>query len=245
MFPRSVLRLVRSVGPAPRPPTLRHKLSTFYGQPAPPPLPGISRPLLFSFGVSSIAFGAAAFATNWDTERVQAAVKKTGGIWRPGRGTEQELHIFRLKEVYRRAKATVAGFPKDWRLPTILMENYMDLTEAQRTCLGILAFNGVIFMSWKFTALNGMTRRYFLHDPLSPTRTFSMLGSVFSHQALVHFAFNSIALWSFGYAAAEWMGTKGSGLEGMRSTSRYEFLAFFVAGTSLTTIICIQLILGV
>lgn len=76
--------------------------------------------------------------------------------------------------------------------------------------------------------------RTFLHDPLS-SRSITLLGSVFSHKALFHFGLNSIALISIGSAASEYFGRPSRIAEGeafqLRSTPRYEFIAFYIAGT--------------
>ena len=59
-------------------------------------------------------------------------------------------------------------------------------------------------------------------------------------QSLLHFGFNSLALFSIGAAASEWLSRPSRSAEQgtslLRSTSRYEFLAFFcVAGVLAST----------
>lgn len=69
-----------------------------------------------------------------------------------------------------------------------MAEEYINLSEGQRTVLGILAVNTCVFIAWQVPPLRAECTRFFLHNPLS-TRTFSLLGSVFSHKVsnAVHF----------------------------------------------------------
>ncbi|KAG8765229.1 hypothetical protein FRC12_007612 [Ceratobasidium sp. 428] len=72
--------------------------------------------------------------------------------------------------------------------------------------------------------------RHFLHDPLSG-RLHTMATSIFSHSALLHLAFNSLALMSFGTAMNSVLKKQqASAPSGMpESTSTYHFLSFFLS----------------
>ena len=75
--------------------------------------------------------------------------------------------------------------------------------------------------------------RSFMHNPLMSKSSTTMITACFSHKSLLHFGFNSLALYSIGSAASEWMSrpnrAREESLEILRSTSRYEFLSFFIA----------------
>lgn len=62
-----------------------------------------------------------------------------------------------------------------------MAEKYINLSEGQRTCIEILAINTCVFIAWQIPPLRAGCTRFLLHNPLS-TRSFSLLGSVFSHK---------------------------------------------------------------
>ncbi|KAI5479182.1 hypothetical protein MNV49_004043 [Pseudohyphozyma bogoriensis] len=139
----------------------------------------------------------------------------------------------RVKETVDRARAFIKAFPATSRWPTILAQSYCNLSEAQRTCLGIIGLQAAVFAVWH-VPIPALARLYpwLVHDPLAKGRAVTLLTSIFSHQTPMHFLFNSLAFYSFGPTTIEWLQAKLPRREdkaGPRSTSRYEFVAFFVA----------------
>ncbi len=63
----------------------------------------------------------------------------------------------------------------------ILAESYTELSETQRTVLGLGATFGAIFVAWQVPATQRFMRRWFLADPLK-NRPITMLTSIFSHK---------------------------------------------------------------
>lgn len=198
--------------------------------------PGASLlPLLFAGTFTATAFTSAAVYTNRDTDLRVDSVE--GARWRLSRSaTDGDLQRVRrtdlissVKSVLNEIKQSIGG---EMRFPILIAETWLNLSEAQRTSVAILGINTVVFLAWQLRGLKPFMARRFLHDPLS-SRCVTLLTSVFSHSSLLHFGFNSLALYSIGSASAEWLSrptrSAEEGVSLLRSTSRYEFLAFFCA----------------
>lgn len=89
-----------------------------------------------------------------------------------------------------------------------------------------------VFLAWQVRAWQPFMRKWFTHYPVvfrggEARSCVTMITSVFSHKDLWHFAFNSIALYSFGTAAYAYLQQPGS-LSLPTSTDTPQFLAFFV-----------------
>ncbi|GAA5965261.1 hypothetical protein JCM21900_006068 [Sporobolomyces salmonicolor] len=176
--------------------------------------------LAFTGGVATLAIGSAAYATNKDTEE-----RNKGYLlaWRRNHGTglQRDLARSRWEDVYKRARGWVGSFPGN-RLVVILSESWLEMSEAKRTQAGLIALFGGVWLAWRLPQASRFGQ-YLAHDPLSG-RSATLLTSIFSHRTLPHLAFNSIALYSFGTACFAFLDYSE---HLARSTSRYEFLAFF------------------
>ena len=62
-----------------------------------------------------------------------------------------------------------------------MVESYTELSEIQRTVLGLGAAFGAVFVGWQVPATQRFMRRWFLADPLK-NRPITMLTSIFSHK---------------------------------------------------------------
>ncbi|GAA5940068.1 rhomboid family intramembrane serine protease [Sporobolomyces koalae] len=178
----------------------------------------------FVLGTSALAVGGAAWLTNKDT------ADRSRGFWStwgrsPGTGLQADLARSRFNELHARAESVVSRFRGN-RLVVILSEKWLELGEDKRTSAGLIATFAAVFLAWKLPASTKFNK-WLMHDPLSG-RSFTQLTSVFSHQTLAHFAFNSIGLFGFSTACFSYFGYSQMELL-PRSTSRYEFVAFFVA----------------
>lgn len=193
--------------------------------------PSIPRALLFLYGFSSLALGGAALYSLRDTQHVADELRGardvfgsissylTGdegmSIW--GRGvTEKRLQMVKKHETAERLGVRMQwlmGWCEQLHLPSsvtetigrayiICAEAYLDLAPSKQVVLPIVALNAAVFVAWTVAARRGggWMMRNFLHRP-SSNRMRTLLTSVFSHQTLIHFGLNNMALWSFGGAA--------------------------------------------
>ncbi|BGP15781.1 hypothetical protein JCM10213_005737 [Rhodosporidiobolus nylandii] len=210
MFRPTTSRLARAVR-RPRP----------NGSPADAPLDRrISPQLAFTVGLSGLAIGSAAWATNRDTDA------RSGGVFssfrrRYSTGLQPEMRRSRFEEAYEGARGFVSACGGN-RLAVILAENWLEMGEAKRTTAGLIGSFSLVWLAWRLPA-SARFGKYLAHNPLSG-RSVTLLTSIFSHRTLPHLAFNSIALYSFGSAAFKYLDYS----EILpRSTSRFEFLALF------------------
>ncbi|GAA6021639.1 hypothetical protein JCM11491_001248 [Sporobolomyces phaffii] len=185
---------------------------------------GVGRQFGFVLGGSALALGGAAWMTNRDTrDRTRARARGWPNWGRQPRGTglQPDLARSRFDDAYTRAKAVVDAFPGN-RLVVIAQEKWIALGEARRTQCGLITSFAAVFLLWRLPSTR--LAQWLAHDPLSG-RAATQLTSVFSHRTLPHLAFNSIALYSFGTACFSYLDYS----ELLpRSTSRYEFVSFFV-----------------
>lgn len=70
------------------------------------------------------------------------------------------------------------------------------LRDSQKTMVCLVGVNSAVFLAWRVPSLERFMSRWFLHSTSSHPLT--MLTSIFSHKTPTHFAFNMLALWSFG-----------------------------------------------
>lgn len=78
-----------------------------------------------------------------------------------------------------------------------LGEKIIDTSEAQRTLLGLVVVNTIVFSMWKIPRLTPWMYKWFTHLPGSQ-RNITLLTSCFSHKSFIHLASNMIGLCSFG-----------------------------------------------
>ena len=134
--------------------------------------PSLFRPVLFTLVASSLAYALAAADTNEDTEELaEAAGKKSNGFFTRG-VRSVDLALQRRNEVLEDMKATlksILGPSPDsrrfsTRICTIMAEWWINKTEAQRTCLGLIGLQAVIFALWRVCP--GYLRKTFMHRKL-------------------------------------------------------------------------------
>ncbi|KAJ1883864.1 hypothetical protein LPJ66_010891 [Kickxella alabastrina] len=115
-------------------------------------------------------------------------------------------------EKHARAIRRIAHLPA-WvplelkRTGVMLADKWYRLSAGERCVYTIVGLNAVVFGMWQIPRLLPFMARNFLHDPRSG-RSFTLLTSTFSHRELFHFAFNTIALVSFGTSVADIMGVE-------------------------------------
>lgn len=123
----------------------------------------------------------------------------------------------------------------------IAAETYLELSPSQQVVLPVVVANSAVFVLWTVASARrggGMWRfmnANFLHRP-STNAMRTMLTSVFSHQAFLHFLFNNVALWSIGGSALYYASYKAQGRIAEASQTPH-FLAFFAtAGVFAATV---------
>ncbi|BGP39579.1 hypothetical protein JCM10450v2_003545 [Rhodotorula kratochvilovae] len=195
----------------------------------------IAPQLAFTAGGISLALGSAAYLTNRDTlARSPSSALASDPAADEGRlfnawrrrlttGLSPSLARQRAEEAYARAGVFVRALPGN-RLAVVAAENWLEIGEAKRTALGLIAGFAGVWVLWRLPARLGVGR-WLAHDALSG-KSVTMLTSTFSHRTIPHILFNSLALYSFTTATFQYLNTSDSL---PRSTSRFEYLALFVS----------------
>ncbi|KAF8858098.1 rhomboid-domain-containing protein [Acephala macrosclerotiorum] len=87
---------------------------------------------------------------------------------------------------------------KDWRM-------WPDVPQSAATIIGIILANTIILGAWRVPPLFRVLNKYFITVPGYPF-PMSLIGNVFSHQTLSHFAINMVVLWFVGTRLHEEVG---------------------------------------
>ncbi|KAK4693236.1 hypothetical protein P7C70_g8966, partial [Phenoliferia sp. Uapishka_3] len=217
---------------APPPPKFNfirsHPTSKLFTTSVPPP-PRVLPHILFCVGLSTAALSTAIVLTNSDTSsRLSTLSPYTTAF----RGVESSLTLSRTEEVVQRAKKFVKYFGPDARWPTILAENWVNLSEGQRTCMGIIGVHLGIYAVWQIPMTRAWAAKWLWHHPLVKGRFITHLTSVFSHRGLLHLGFNSLALYSIAPPTISYFQRTSD----LRSTSRYEFVAIYLTAGLLSSL---------
>lgn len=134
--------------------------------------PSLLRPILFTAVASTLVYVFAAADTNEDTEELAELVtEKSKSFW--SRGVRSvDLAMQRRNEVLEDMKDTIktlVGSSPDprrfsTRIVTIAAEWWINKSEAERTCLGLIGFQAVIFGLWRICP--SFLRKTFMHRQL-------------------------------------------------------------------------------
>ncbi|SCV67561.1 BQ2448_5172 [Microbotryum intermedium] len=186
--------------------------------------PGFVRPVVFAVSAGAFVTSAAAFYTNRDTLE-RRHVLESSSLWARrllDRGLDPILAASRNTELVQRlqAYAEVAGRPGK-----VVLHTWTSMSETKRTQIGLIAIFGVVFTLWNMKSTRRFAVEYLWQSPLH-SRTVTLLTSVFAHKTLPHLAFNSVALFTIGSSCSAYFDRMDCALP--RSTSRYEYIAFFI-----------------
>lgn len=137
--------------------------------------------LTFVAGTLALSLGGAAWYTNQDTLERSAGT----GWWSRAlsggstAGLQPSLARQRWEETYASAAAAVRRVGEDNRLAIILAENWVEMTEAKRTCAGLIAGFVGVWIAWRIPGRR--VGEWLAHQPLSG-RAVTLLTSTFSHR---------------------------------------------------------------
>ena len=102
--------------------------------------------------------------------------------------------------------STSAQFPKtdggvvdfSERIKLIVKRNFDKMREEEMAMWALVSINSLVFLAWQIPGqrVQRIMNRYFVHLPIA-NRPITLLTCVFSHQSLLHFGFNMMALHSF------------------------------------------------
>lgn len=196
----------------------------------------------FSLIFSVLAFAFAAWYTNQETAYWLSQVKSYS-LFTPSNGEINRAKRLALaseaQQKVQRLKDNISFLPsflfvpimrtyimvKEWQL------NQSNSSRAPALLLGVMI---PVFLAWQVRRWQPFMRKWFTHYPVvfrggEPRSCATMLTSTISHKDLWHFAFNGIALISFGQAAYVYLAQNEYALPTCDDVP--QFLAFFaVAG---------------
>ncbi|CAL1715584.1 unnamed protein product [Somion occarium] len=198
--------------------------------------------MFFIFG-TFVVFTLAARKTNYDTAVWTEKLSHTGNlIWKLRIPTSEEIRRARhfelgknLQNGLKSLQETIEEWPIIIKHTVVwtyiqVLQPILDASEGKRLCWAIGLTNAAVWLVWQFPQAQRIMTRSFTHSPLSGL-SYTLLTSMFSHKSFLHFAFNSMALASFGSAASLWMmraqNQSWTGLP--EATPKWHFLAFFIS----------------
>ncbi|OCH85110.1 hypothetical protein OBBRIDRAFT_763385 [Obba rivulosa] len=203
--------------------------------------PGVRKQVLFVLLGSVAAFGLAAAMTNYETLQL-VQIYRNLSLWSTEPSNKELLVLHEdmyadrvrapvvriINEIGYTWPQSIAGFAQ-WALLQIV-NPLIGSDEGRRMCWAIGAFNGAIFLLWRFKHLKPFMMRHFTHNPLSG-KAYTMLTSTFSHATPLHYLFNTLALASFGAATAAQFQQRAMNSETLpEGTVKWQLLAFIVTG---------------
>ncbi|CAB4386110.1 rhomboid-domain-containing protein [Rhizophagus irregularis] len=162
--------------------------------------PSIWKPVLFTLIASGSSF---AIATNISAEKIKARRKNMYHFYNDNDQNAGDIVTYRepwVKGIFHRLiqKIEDSKFYKslhgDW---TYMTKRWNSLSDSTKTTAILIGINTIIFGMWQIHPLRAVMNNYFVHNPLSG-RSFTLLTSMFSHEAFWHYSFNMLALYSFG-----------------------------------------------
>ncbi|KLO17916.1 hypothetical protein SCHPADRAFT_867276 [Schizopora paradoxa] len=205
--------------------------------------PKIGRQILFATTGMCLSFILAAVFSEEDTEHWKEALESAKGWSLTGmsvssedmRRARQFSLAKKLQNNVKKLQDALAPLPKMisnffvWTYAQVAT-SYLNASEGGRLAWQIGALNAAVWVAWQIPRLHPVMAARFMHHPLSGRAT-TLLTSMFSHQSLVHLAFNTIALTSFGSASGHFLAQRqAQNPDGtLESTPRYHLLAVFIS----------------
>jgi rhomboid-like protein len=180
--------------------------------------PSILKPVLFTLIASGSTF---AFASNVSAEKIKSRHKNMYHFYNDSDQNAGDIVTYRepwIKGIFHRLiqktedSQLYLSLRRNW---TYVTNRWNSLNDSTKTIAILMGINTIIFGMWKIPPLRVVMYEYFVHNPLSG-RSFTLLTSVFSHEAFWHYSCNMVALYSFGDLV-------------YRVFGREQFLAFYLS----------------
>ncbi|TPX39785.1 hypothetical protein SeMB42_g06252 [Synchytrium endobioticum] len=111
------------------------------------------------------------------------------------------------------------------RFVTVMRSEWGRYGPSRQLVYQIVALNTLAFLAWQIRPLHPFMTRHFLHHPHS-RRMHTMITAAFSHQSVMHFAFNMMALTSLGV---------GGPVYNLLETKEH-WLAFYISAATLSSL---------
>src|SRR6266542_1727144 len=163
--------------------------------------PSIWKHVLYTLIASGSTF---AIATNISAEKVKARRRNMYHFYNDNNDPSAgDIVIYRepwIKGIFHRSIQKIEdsqlyrNLRRNWEF---MIKRWNSLSDSTKTIAVLIGINTFIFGMWQIPHLKPVMNRYFVHNPLSG-RSFTLLTSVFSHEAFWHYSFNMLALYSFG-----------------------------------------------
>ncbi|KAL1919926.1 uncharacterized protein VTP21DRAFT_1858 [Calcarisporiella thermophila] len=186
----------------------------------------MTKPILFTVGVATVAFGTAAL---WHEHHRLSIYKRLRSWTRPWEPTVADAVRYRAQLARETLRHQLTKL-KSWGVPDAVQsawlsigEKWISMRERDQTLAVLIAINTLVFAAWQVPRLQPFMQRWFTHHP-SSNRLVTMLTSAFSHREMWHFAVNMMALWSFGGVVHDFLG-------------REQFLAFYLTGATTSSLV--------
>jgi len=180
--------------------------------------PSIWKPVLFTLIASGSTF---VIATKISAEKIKARRNMMYHFYNNNDHNAGDIVTYRepwIKGIFHRLIQKIEdsnlykNLREDW---TFMIKRWNSLSDSTKTTAVLIGINTIIFGMWQIPFLRVVMNNYFVHNPLSG-RSFTLLTSVFSHEAFWHYSFNMLALYSFGDLV-------------YRIFGREQFLAFYLS----------------
>lgn len=179
--------------------------------------PSYARPILFGTAASTSIFFGAAFIHEREKETLWQQLKRRaeGPKWSTIRDiiTDDKLLLADFweekKKLWLEKKQAVMDDLKRKMdqynsvpvgIKKVLLgaaQTYLSMTDAEKTMIGLISINVLVFGAWRVRVLQSFMNRYFVHNP-SSGKSITLITSCFSHKDFLHLALNMVGLWSFG-----------------------------------------------
>ncbi|CAG8547167.1 2127_t:CDS:2 [Funneliformis caledonium] len=162
--------------------------------------PSIWKPVLFAIIASGSTF---TIATHISAEKIQARRRNMYHFYNNNDPNAGDMVTYRepwIKGIFHRSIQKIENsqlfrdLHRNW---AFMIKRWNSLSDSTKTVAFLIGINTIIFGMWQIPPLRIIMNRYFVHNPLSG-RSFTLLTSVFSHEAFWHYGFNMLALYSFG-----------------------------------------------
>jgi rhomboid-like protein len=141
--------------------------------------------ILFAGGFIGLSIGTCSLVRHERSFQAERALKETQKKWF-FKSPTQDSSAIKLENSFF------------GRIRFIVSKNLAHMKEEEKVVWGLISLNALVFAAWQLPlpSVQKFMSKWFLHLPIA-NRPITLITSVFSHQQLMHFGFNMMALYSF------------------------------------------------